>query len=143
MKKSVKAILISLVLTLSLAVGIMFAACGGNDPVTFTGEGSFMNIDMNYNLTLEEEDKTFEFVVTSKNEIEENGPISQILKGLGRTGTYKFENDVYTLTFSKPVKDANNEDTTTIASTKADGKYTLAFGIKGGEGTLKISVTTK
>ncbi|MDE6356375.1 MAG: hypothetical protein K2L67_03935 [Clostridia bacterium] len=141
MKKTIKAMLLGILATLTVAACVVFAACGGNKDVKFTGEGSFMSLNMDYTLTMKEEDKTFEFVATSKTEIEENGPISQILKGLGRTGTYTFENDVYTLTFSKAVKDANNEDTTTVSSTLADGKYAIAFGIKGGEGTLKIVVT--
>ena len=141
MKKTIKAALFGLLATLTVAACVVFAACGGNKDVKFTGEGTFMQLDMNYTLTLKEEDKTFEFVATAKTEIEENGPISQILNMLKRTGTYKFENDVYTLTFSTPVKDANNENTTTIASTLADGKYTIAFGIQGGEGTLKINVS--
>lgn len=140
MKKTIKAIMLSLLATLTVAACVVFAACGPKE-VKFTGEGSFNQLGMDYTLTLKDEDKTFAFVATAKTEIEENGPISQILKGLGRTGTYKFENDVYTLTFSTPVKNDNNEDTTTVASTLKDGKYTIAFGIRGGEGTLKITVT--
>lgn len=139
MKKTIKVAVVSIALVLTIALATMFAACA-NGPVKFTGQGSGMGLDMNYELTLNT-DNSFTFVATTEKEMEENGPLSQILKMLERSGSYKYENDVYTLTFTKAVKNASNEDTTTISSTYKDGKYTIAFSIKGGDITLPITVT--
>ncbi|MDE7215107.1 MAG: hypothetical protein K2N68_04665, partial [Clostridia bacterium] len=133
MKKAIKAALISLVLTLSLAVGILFAACGGNGPVKFKAETTVMGTNFIYTLTLSDEDDTFKMDVTTDRQIEEGGTISQIMEGQKNSGTYKFENDVYTLTFTKPVLNSEGQATNTVVSTKEDGKYVLTLYSRGQE----------
>lgn len=140
MKKTIKATLISLVLALSVAIGVLFAGCApGNE---FKGEGVFMNVDLIYTLTLNNEqegDKTFKFEITPKNGSEEGGTIEKLLGMFKRTGTYTEADDgVITLTFSAAVQDQNGGNITTV---KSEGKNKIQFFFKGPDGLLEVIVT--
>ena len=141
MKKTIKAIMLSLLATLTVAACVVFAACGGKGDVVFSQKAPAMGgLIWTYSATLKS-DNTFEFTVTDEQGNPLEGNLSQVGTMLGKSGTYKFENDKYTLTFSTPVKNANDEDVTTVSSTFADGKYTLAFGVKGPDRTIQLQLT--
>ena len=140
MKKTIKAALISLVLTLSLAVGILFAACGGNGPVKCKAEVTMFGTNFVYELILSDKDETFNMDVTTDRQIEEGDTISKIIEGQKNSGTYKLEDGVYTLTFVKDVLNSEGQTTKTVVSTKENGKYVFTLCSRGQEGIAPLKL---
>lgn len=144
MKKTIKAALISLVLTLSLTVGVLFAACA-SDPVVFDYSTEVMGFATDITVTLSNEDDTFTVVSKINGDLKDETK-AQFQAIIDRTGTYTFENNVYTLTFSKAVNNYDSEEATTTVKTVYDESaktHTLKFKIVGRDSTIKFESTIK
>lgn len=138
MKKTIKAALLGLLATLTVAACVVFAACGGKEAVKFTDEQIVMGtIPVEYTLTLSNDDDTFEMVATTTAEHEQGGMIDQILQGQKRTGTYTFANNVYTLVFKVTGQD---DQTVTSRYDEATKTYTIPYSIVGRDTTINLNL---
>ncbi|MCI9519200.1 MAG: hypothetical protein HFK08_08110 [Clostridia bacterium] len=129
-----------LLLALTLCVGLL-AACGGNDPVPAddkaefkTAPMEFMSTPMMCTLVLDGGNATY--TVTFDSELPFMG---EIAKGLGRTGTYEFKDNVYT------VKLGSGETQETLTSTYDDATqtYSISYTMSGRDGEIPVVLTYK
>lgn len=138
MKKAIKAALLGLLATLTVAACVVFAACGGKEAVKFTDQQIVMStLPVDYTLTLSNDDDTFEMVATTTAEHEPDGMIAQILQGQKRNGTYTYENNVYTLVFK-----VTGQPDETVKSTydEATKTYTIPYSIAGRDTTINLNL---
>ena len=132
MKNSVKKIIPVLALIVALCCSIaMIAACSSE--VVFTGEKEIMSIETTHTLTLNG-DGPCDYDVTTDSEMQ---TAQQIVKSLCKTGTWTFENDVYTVVLGE------GDKATTLKSTKDGSTYTIVYSIQGRDGTFDVTLTRK
>ncbi|MDE6505460.1 MAG: hypothetical protein K2L42_06285 [Clostridia bacterium] len=132
MKNSVKRIIPVLALIVALCCGIaMMTACSAD--VVFTGDKEIMSIETSHTLTLKG-DGTCTYDVTTDSEMQ---TAQQIVKSLCKTGTWEFNDDVYTVVLGE------GATATTLKSTKKDSTYTIVYSIQGRDGTFDVTLTCK
>lgn len=140
MKKFLKNTL-PVLMAMTLCVGLLaFAACGDPKPEA-QPNAEFKSAPMEFMstpmlCTLKLENGTATYTVDFDSELP---MMPQIAAGLGRTGTYEFKDDVFTV---KLVKDGTTE-TLTSTYDSATTTYTIKYTMHGRDGDIPVTLTYK